>query len=76
MIVVTKVQQVSPILLRQRTGQTVSYDKQSVLEGTREFHLVTFIMLVRFMFATLIIWYVGGPVLRCCSYLNKPPTYD
>ena len=54
----------------------VSYDKQSVLEGTWEFHLVTFIMLVRFMFATLIIWYVGGPVLRCCSYFNKPPTYD
>ena len=51
----------------------VSYDKQSVLEGTREFYLVTFIMLIQFVFATLIIWYVGGPVLRCCSYLNKPP---
>ena len=54
----------------------VSYDKQTVLEGTREFHLVTFIMLIRFVFATLIIWYVGGPVLRCCSYLKKPPTFD
>ena len=20
--------------------------------------------------------YVNGSVLRCCSYLNKPPTYD
>ena len=19
---------------------------------------------------------IGGPVLRCCYYLNKPPTYD
>ena len=27
-------------------------------------------------FGTLIIWYVGGPVLRCCSYLKKPPTYE
>ena len=69
-------QQGSPILLRKMTDQKVSYSKQSVLEGAREFHLVTFIMLVRFVFATLIICYVGGPVLRCYSYLNKPPTYD
>ena len=44
-------------------AKTVSYDKQSVLEGTWEFHLVTFIMLIQFVFATLIIWYVGGPVM-------------
>ena len=42
----------------------VSYDKKSVLEGTWELNLVTFIMLVRFVFATLINWYAGGPVLR------------
>ena len=74
MVKVNKVQRGSPILLWQRTGQNVSYNKQSVLEGTREFHLVTFIMLAQFVFVNLIIWYVGGPVLRCCSYLNKPPT--
>ena len=44
MIVVTKVQQGSPILGNGK-AKTVSYDKQSVLEGTQEFHLVTFIML-------------------------------
>ena len=31
-------------------------------------------MLVRFMFATLIIRYVGGPVLRCC-YLCAGAVY-
>ena len=46
MIMVNKVQQGSPILLWQRTGRIVFYNRQSVLEGTREFHQVTFIMLV------------------------------
>ena len=55
----------------------VSYNKQSVLEGTREFHLVTFTMLVRFVFATIDDDddEYGEAVLRCFSYLNKPPTY-
>ena len=51
---VNKVQQGSPILSRQGHAKMVSHDKQSVLEGTRDFHLVTFIMLVRFVFAMII----------------------
>ena len=36
----------------------------------------SFLTLIWFAFGTLIIWYVGGPVLGYCPYLDKKPTYD
>ena len=37
---------------------------------------LVFIMLIWFAFVTLIILYVGGPVLGYYPFLDKPPTYD
>ena len=45
-VVVKKYSKVAQSFWGKGQAKMVSYDKQSVLEGTREFHLVTFIMLV------------------------------
>ena len=74
---VNKVQQGGPILYvaKDKPGQFLIMRKE--LPRTHgnyrqaSFHHVHMIRV-----GTLIIWYVGGPVLGYCPYLDKHPTYD
>ena len=70
-------QQGGPILFiaKDKPGQTLIIGKALPRTHGNIVKLV-FITLILFAFGTLIIWYVGGPVLGYCPYLDKHPTYD
>ena len=74
---VATVQQSGPIpfVSRNKPGQSLIGGK--TLPRTHgNFCHASFIMFIWFAFVTLIVWYVGGPALGYCPYLDKHPTYD